>query len=281
MSPHTDPLIDPAALHAALSGTDAPTVIDVRWKLGGPSQRSEYDSGHLPGSAWVEFEECLTGTPGASGRHPMPPAEVFTAGMRAAGVRDDRPVVAYDEANSLAASRLWWLLRYFGKDDVRVLDGGLRAWTDAGYPLERTTPAVAAGDFHPHPRPGMLLDADGALALSQGGVLLDARPADRFAGRNETMDPVAGHIPGAISAPALENVGPDGRFLPPDELARRFAAHGITSHGRVGTYCGSGVQAAHEALALEISGIHPDTAVYVGSWSHWVTDPTRPVDPGH
>lgn len=272
------PLITASALAELLRDSpDGVTLLDVRWALGGPSQRPAYDDGHLPGAAWVEFEEVLTGTPGPGGRHPLPDGESFGAAMRAVGVRHDRPVVAYDAANSLAASRLWWLLRYFGKDDVQVLDGGLQAWRDAGYSLDTAVPEVIAGDFRPAPRPEMVLDADGAARYAAEQVLLDARPAERYAGRNETMDPVAGHIPGAASAPALINVGDDGRFLPAGTLAARFAAQGVADGVDVGTYCGSGVQAAHLALALEISGLRPRTAVYVGSWSHWITDPDRPI----
>ncbi len=256
---------------------DGVTLLDVRWVLGGPSQRPAYDEGHLPGAAWVEFEEALTAAPGPGGRHPLPDEATFGAAMRAAGVRADRPVVAYDAANSLAASRLWWLLRYYGKDDVRVLDGGLRAWQEAGHPLETAAPDVAEGDFDPAARPEMLLDADEAARYADRQILLDARPADRYAGRHETMDPVAGHIPGARSAPALINVDETGRFLPAAHLADRFAEQGVADGVAVGTYCGSGVQAAHLALALEVSGLHPRTAVYVGSWSHWITDPERPV----
>ncbi|NYJ74273.1 sulfurtransferase [Allobranchiibius huperziae] len=274
------PLIGAAALHDWLTGErPSPTVLDARWVLGAPSERPAYDAGHLPGASWVEFEQVCSGEPGAGGRHPMPQIEVFEAAMRAAGVDNDRPVVIYDQANSLAASRCWWLLRYFGKEDVQVLDGGYAAWTGAG--LEITTDAPSTdGDFVATTGHVALLDADGAAEYVERGVLLDARPAARYAGREETIDPVAGHIPGALSSPALENVQDDGRFLPPDDLAMRFTAHGVRPETDVGTYCGSGVQATHLALALEASGIHPHTAVYIGSWSHWITDPDRPIDAG-
>ena len=279
MNSVTGPLISVDELQQMLRGGAAlPTILDVRWQLGGPSQHTAYEQGHLPTAAWVEFEESLTGTPGPGGRHPLPDADRFGEAMRAAGVHADRPVVVYDQANSLAASRLWWLLRYYGKDDVWVLDGGLTAWLDAGLPLEPGPSDPQPGGFMPVPRPEMLLDAEGAARYAQEALLLDARPAERYAGRNETMDPVAGHIPGAQSAPALINVREDGHFLPAEELAARFAEQGITDDSVVGTYCGSGVQAAHLALALEVAGIHPQTAVYVGSWSHWITDPDRPVE---
>ncbi len=277
----SSPLITVHELDALLHDPNtSTTLIDVRWVLGGASQHPAYLEGHLPGAVWVEFEEALTDTPGAGGRHPLPDGDAFAEAMRTAGVRNDRPVAVYDAANSLAASRLWWLLRYFGKDDVRVLDGGLQAWQEAGLPLVAATVTPQRGDFTPRARPELLLDAEGAAQYAREQILLDARPADRFAGQNETMDPVAGHIPGARSTPALVNVGEDGRFLPAAELAARFAAHGVSDDAAVGTYCGSGVQAAHLALAMEVAGLHPRTAVYVGSWSHWVTDPSRPVATG-
>lgn len=225
----------------------------------------------------MEFEVACSGEPGDGGRHPMPDRQVFEAAMRAAGVRDDRPVVVYDAANSLAASRCWWLLRYFGKHDVRVLDGGYAGWVGAGLPVADESGSVIPGDFTATAGDLGLIDADDAARIAAEGILLDARPADRFAGRNETIDPVAGHIPGATSAPALINVTADGHFLPADELAARFAEIGVAEDSRVGVYCGSGVQATHLALALQIAGVASQPEVYVGSWSHWITDPARPV----
>lgn len=274
------PLVDVASLQDWLTADrPGPTLLDVRWSLGAPSQLPMYDDGHLPGASWVEFEDVcsgVSGPDGRGGRHPMPDRTVFETAMQAAGVSNDRPVVVYDSANSLAASRCWWLLRYFGKEDVQVLDGGLTAWTAAGLALETDTrPSV--GDFVATTGHVALLNAEEAAEHAERSVLLDARPATRYGGRDETIDPVAGHIPGARSAPALENVLPDGRFLPPDDLAMRFTALGVRPESQVGTYCGSGVQATHLALALEVSGIHPQSAVYIGSWSDWITDSDRPV----
>ncbi|TWE12384.1 sulfurtransferase [Rudaeicoccus suwonensis] len=274
MTDRSNPLITASALAQIL--TDV-TVLDVRWQLGAPSQRPAYDQGHLPGAAWVEFEAACSGEPGKDGRHPMPDRHVFEAAMREAGVRDDRPVVVYDAANSLAASRCWWLLRHFGKQDVRVLDGGYAGWVDAGLAVTDEAGSVIPGDFTATVGEIDLIDADDTARIAAEGILLDARPADRFAGHNETIDPVAGHIPGAVSAPALTNVTADGHFLPADELAARFGELGVTEDSRVGVYCGSGVQAAHLALALQIAGVAPRPEVYVGSWSHWITDPARPV----
>jgi thiosulfate/3-mercaptopyruvate sulfurtransferase len=193
-------------------------------------------------------------------------------------VRGDREVVAYDAGELAAAARAWWLLAYHGHRLARVLDGGVRAWTDAGLPLERGSPAPAAGDFEARPGGRPLLDADGAVRLARRGVLLDARTAVRFRGEEEPVDPVAGHIPGASSAPAGANLGADGRLLPQQELRARFERLGVRAGTPVAAYCGSGVTAAGMVLALEVAGF--PAALYVGSWSNWVADPDRPVATG-
>jgi thiosulfate/3-mercaptopyruvate sulfurtransferase len=289
-------LITVGELAALLTGDRAPTLLDVRWRLGGPPGAELYRTGHIPGAVFVDLDRDLAAAPGADGRHPLPAAAAFEAAMRRAGVRRDRPVVCYDDADSTAAARAWWLLRYFGHPSVRVLDGGFRAWTAAGHPAEpgpdNTDSAdngpdsadhpdgsgSAPGDFTATPGHLPLLDADGAAALARTGVLLDARAAERYRGETEPVDAVAGHIPGAVSAPTAENVRPDGTFRPARELAARFAALGVTGDSGVGVYCGSGVTAAHEALALTLAGV--PAALYVGSWSHWITDPSRPVATG-
>jgi thiosulfate/3-mercaptopyruvate sulfurtransferase len=178
----------------------------------------------------------------------------------------------------MAAARAWWIFRYFGVRDVRVLDGGFAAWRAAGGEVSTTVPADAAGDFVASEGQVPSLDAAGAAALAETGVLLDARAPERFAGEVEPMDKVAGHIPGAVNAPTTGNVTGDGHFLAADELRKRFAELGADGSGEVGVYCGSGVTAAHEALALEIAGI--EAPVYVGSWSEWITDPSRPIATG-
>jgi thiosulfate/3-mercaptopyruvate sulfurtransferase len=257
--------------------TVSPVLLDVRWKLGGPPGRDEYLAGHIPGATFVDLDTELASPPGPGGRHPMPSSESFQEAMRGAGVSAGRPVVVYDAGDSMAAARAWWLLRYFGHPDVRVLDGGFRAWTQAGHPVSSGPAAVSApGDFVVSPGHMPLLDADAAAALARTGVLLDARSAERFRGETEPVDAKAGHIPGAVSAPTTQNVRPDGTFADPATLAARFAA--VTGDGPVGVYCGSGVTAAHEVLALDIAGI--SAALYVGSWSAWITDPTRPIATG-
>lgn len=281
-----DALIDVAELARQLLGPRPPALLDVRWRRSGPPGVEEYRAGHLPEAAFVALDRDLAGPPGPGGRHPLPDAGSFQAAMRRAGVRDGWPVVVYDEADSTAAARAWWLLRYFGHHEVRVLDGGYRAWLAAGG-------AAVSGEESPPPapdqqaftaRPGRmpLLDAAGAAGMARSGLLLDARAAERYRGEVEPLDPVAGHIPGAVSAPTSANVGADGRFLNPEDLRRRFAGLGVTGECPVGAYCGSGVTAAHEVLALALAGI--DAALYVGSWSEWITDPARPVavgaDPG-
>jgi thiosulfate/3-mercaptopyruvate sulfurtransferase len=291
------PLISVGELARLLSTDEnAPTLLDVRWRLTGPPGIEGYQAGHVPGAVFVDLDRDLAAPPGRGGRHPMPSAAAFQAAMRRAGVSDGRLVVVYDDADSTAAARAWWLLRYFGHSQVRVLDGGYRAWTAAGQPsaisLQQpaldgaaaaaapAAPPVPAGDFTARPGHLPLLDADGAAALARTGVLLDARAGERYRGEVERVDPVAGHIPGAVSAPTAENVNPDGTFRAPADLAARFAALGASAEGGrpVGAYCGSGVTAAHEVLALTLAGV--PAALYVGSWSEWITDPARPVATG-
>jgi thiosulfate/3-mercaptopyruvate sulfurtransferase len=278
------PLTDVGTLARALAGQAPPVLLDVRWRLGGPPGIDAYRAGHLPGAVFVDLDADLAAAPGPAGRHPLPEPASFQAAMRRAGVSDGRPVVVYDEADATAAARAWWLLRYFGHRDARVLDGGLRTWTAAGGQVA-TEPGAepVPGDFTARPGHMPVLDADAAAVLARGGALLDARARERYRGEKEPVDPVAGHIPGAISAPTTGNVGPDGRFLPAAGLRARFAALGVGAEGpvldgNVGAYCGSGVAAAHEVLALEIAGI--TASLYVGSWSNWVADPARPVATG-
>jgi thiosulfate/3-mercaptopyruvate sulfurtransferase len=257
-------------------------LLDVRWRLGGPPGIDAYRAGHLPGAVFVDLDADLAAAPGPAGRHPLPEPASFQAAMRRAGVGDARPVVVYDEADATTAARAWWLLRYFGHRDSRVLDGGFRGWTAAGGQVATGDgPTPVPGDFTARPGDMPVIDADGAAGLARRGALLDARARERYRGDKEPVDPVAGHIPGAISAPTTGNVGPDGHFLPAAGLRARFAALGVSAAGpgrTVGAYCGSGVTAAHEVLALEIAGIA--ASLYVGSWSNWVADPARPVATG-
>jgi len=287
MNPGTDRdrlLVSAEALAAELAQDPAPVLLDVRWRLGGPPGIDSYRRGHLPGAVFTDLDRDLAGPPGPAGRHPLPDPATFQAAMRAAGVSHDRPVVVYDDGDATIAARGWWTLRYFGHEDVRVLDGGYRAWADAGLEVTTAEPAPAPGGFTAEPGHLPALDAAGAQAAARTGLLLDARAGERYRGETEQADPVAGHIPGAVSAPTAGNVNPDGTFRDPAELAARFAALGAapgvgTQGGAlVGAYCGSGVTAAHEVLALTLAGI--PAALYVGSWSNWIADPARPVATG-
>ncbi|MFJ4778858.1 sulfurtransferase [Streptomyces sp. NPDC088762] len=271
-------ILSVADLKSELAGSRPPVLLDVRWQLGGPDQRPAYEARHLPGAVYVDLDRELAGPPGSGGRHPLPDPEAFGAVMRRAGVSADVPVVVYDGGQGWAAARAWWLLRWTGHPDVRVLDGGLAAWTAEAGQLSAEGVTPAEGDFKPTSGPAGLLDADGAAARAREGVLLDARAGERYRGEVEPIDPVGGHIPGAVSAPTTENVGPDGRFLPADALRERFAALGVSAGSPVGVYCGSGVSGAHEVLALEVAGISAD--LYAGSWSEWSADPDRPVATG-
>jgi thiosulfate/3-mercaptopyruvate sulfurtransferase len=255
-------------------------LLDVRWRLGGPPGIDGYREGHLPGAVFTDLDKVLAAPPGPAGRHPLPEADGFQAAMCAAGVSQGRAVVVYDDGDSVAAARGWWLLRYYGHRDVRVLDGGYRAWLSAGLAVTRTEPAPEPGDFTARPDSMPVLDAAAAQAVARAGLLLDARARERYRGETEPVDPVAGHIPGAVSAPTAANLNPDGTFRDTGELAARFTELGVTAAGvgTVGAYCGSGVTAAHEVLALALAGI--PAALYVGSWSNWVADPARPVATG-
>jgi thiosulfate/3-mercaptopyruvate sulfurtransferase len=270
-------LLSAAELRLALTGERPPVVIDVSYNLAGPPGREAYDAGHIAGAHFVDLDAELAAPPGPGGRHPLPSATVVETALRRCGVSADTSVVVYDQATSLAAARAWWVFRYYGLADVHVLDGGFAAWRAAGGDARLDEPAPAEGDFVATPGGMPMLDADGAAALAERGVLLDVRVPERYAGETEPIDPVAGHIPGAVNAPVAELLQADGRYLPAAELRRHFDALGAT--GEVGTYCGSGVTAAQAAVALAEAGI--DAAVYVGSWSDWITDPDRPVATGH
>ncbi|MEW1687330.1 sulfurtransferase [Streptomyces sp. NPDC091265] len=270
------PIISASEYVSESAGPRPPVLLDVRWQLGGPHGLPDYEAGHIPGAVFVDLDTELAGPAGDGGRHPLPDPAVFGAVMRRAGVGRDSSVIVYDGGQGWAAARAWWLLRGTGHEDVRVLDGGLAAWTGE---LSKETPVPAEGDFTPAPGALPLLDADGAAALARSGLLLDARAAERYRGDVEPIDRVGGHIPGAVSAPTGENVGADGRFLPADALATRFAGLGATGESaEVGVYCGSGVSGAHQVLALEIAGHR--AALYAGSWSQWSRDESRPVATG-
>lgn len=272
-------LITPADLQAALHSPNPPRVLDVRWALGGPPGHGEYLAGHVPGSVFVDLDtELATIDDPRDGRHPIPADGVLQRAARRWGLHDGDTVVVHDAGGNLSAARAWWLLTDAGVADVRVLDGGLAAWTAAGLPL-------ATGDVVPEPgtislEPGQLpaTDIDGAAAWPQRGVLLDVRAPERYRGEVEPVDPRAGHVPGAVNVPTGGNVDEDGTFLAPEALRERFAAAGVEPGTEVAVYCGSGVTASHTVLALRLAGI--DATLYPGSWSQWSQHPDRPVATG-
>lgn len=269
-------LISADELAPQLASAEPPVLLDVRWALGDPHGYQHYLDGHLPGAVYVDLDTELAAPPvPVEGRHPLPELDDLQAAARRWGIGQGSRVVVYDNGGNLAAARAWWLLRWAGVADVRLLDGGLGAWNR---PLETgfgRTPEP--GDVVLKPGHLPVLSIDEAAALPENGVLLDARAGERYRGEQEPVDPKAGHIPGAISAPTGENLAPNGRFRPVEELAARFRELGA-GQGPVGVYCGSGVTASHEIAALAIAGI--EAALYPGSWSQWSNQPDRPVATG-
>ena len=258
-------------------------VLDVRWALttaNTPAGRQDYDAGHVPGAFFVDLDTELAAPPGDGGRHPLPDPAVVQAVLRRAGITEHSRVVVHDARESYAAARAWWVLRWLGISDVRVLDGGYAAWLAAGLPVSTEEPADRHGDVVVQPGRLPTLDAAGAAALARDGLLLDARAPERYAGETEPIDPVAGHVPGAVNSPTTEWLAEDGTFR--GDLAEHWATvtDGVDlGSGPVGVYCGSGVTAAHEMLALAELGV--DSVLYPGSWSEWIRDPSRPVATGH
>ena len=273
-------LIESAELAEQLATDQRPVLADVRWTLGGPPGLADYEAEHIPGAHWVDLEQHLSAAPGAGGRHPLPDLARFQTAMRAIGVCRYRPVVAYDAGSSLAAARLWWLLIDSGHDAVRVLNGGMAAWRTAGLATESgPSPVTVPGDFVARPGQRAQLSADDIAADLAGDWrlrLVDVRAPERYSGESEPIDPVAGHIPGAVNLPSMANLDGDGRFLDGSAIARRFTDAGVDTEAVL--YCGSGVTAAHSLLALESAGL--TGAIYPGSWSDWITDPRRPVATG-
>jgi thiosulfate/3-mercaptopyruvate sulfurtransferase len=275
-------LITVEELAALTAAGERPRLLDVRWRLGGPPGREEYRAGHIPGAVYVDLDEELAAPAGPGvGRHPLPAPDDLQAAARSWGLRDGEAVVAYDDSGNLSAARAWWLLRWAGLSDVRLLDGGLAAWRATGHPVvSGDEPPVVPGDVTLSSGVLPTVDPDGVAALIADEVLvLDARAGERYRGEVASIDPKPGHIPGAVSAPTAENLTPEGAFRPAAELAERFAALGAKPGSTVGVYCGSGVTAAHELAALAIAGID-DVILYPGSWSQWATLPDRPVATG-
>ncbi|MGN6599949.1 MAG: sulfurtransferase [Actinomycetes bacterium] len=289
----TDDLISAAELAAALeSGGEGPSrlrVLDVRWSLGSGADRDAYGAGHVPTAVFCDLDDVLAGPPGAAGRHPLPDPRHVQAWLASHLISAEDEVVVYDGRDSVAAARAWWVLRWVGQSGVRVLDGGWDAWLAGGWAVETApnpTPVGAVLDVEGDetsmswPTESSMPDVDVSevLAVARDGVLLDARAAERYRGEVEPVDPVAGHIPGALSAPSADNLDADGRFLPPEALRQRFLGLGVDGSRPIAVYCGSGVTAAHEILALRRAGL--DASLFAGSWSAWISDPSRPVATG-
>lgn len=251
-------------------------VCDVRFHLADHDQgRREYEAGHLPGAVFVDLHHELAGGPGG-GRHPLPTVEAFTGLLGELGIEPRHHVVAYDSAGGAIASRLWWMLRSIGHSTVSVLDGGIQAWTERGHPLTAVVPERTATDYPPVTEwTGIVSADDVAQGIGYGATVIDARAPERFRGELEPIDARAGHIPGSINRFHGDNLGPDGRHRPVAELAERFA--GVGSSPIV--YCGSGVTACHDLLALSLIGCSA-ARLYPGSWSEWSGDPERPVATG-
>ncbi|MFF2371522.1 sulfurtransferase [Agromyces sp. NPDC058110] len=272
--------VDELADRLAADAPDARTVVlDVRWSLAQPDGTEAYRAGHIPGAVYVDLDtELADHDVVGAGRHPLPAEAALTAAMRRWGLRAGDSVVVVDDLGNQSAARAWWLLRHAGFDDVRMLDGALGAWRAAGHPLETGDVVPEPGDATAHYGGMPVLDIDEAAALPARGVLLDVRAAERYRGEVEPIDPRAGHIPGARSAPTGSTLDSDGRFLPADALRARFAEVGVVQGTQVATYCGSGVTGAHAVAALAVAGV--DAALFPGSWSQWSNDASRPVATG-
>ncbi len=282
MAPFTT-LIDAATLAEQLARDDL-VLFDCRAELGNVHWgEAQYAEAHLPGAQFLHLDRDLSGpiTP-TSGRHPLPDPHTLAKRLGALGAGPGCQVVAYDQGPGAYAARLWWLMRWIGFRDVAVLDGGIAAWRAAGLPLETTvrTPRARALTATPDMRAVVTSDELAELRLRPGNLLVDARGAERFAGRNETIDPVAGHGPGARSFPFTTNLGDDGRFLPAEVLRQRFETLlGSQPPSALIAMCGSGVTACHNLLALEHAGLG-GARLHAGSWSEWIRDPRRPVATG-
>jgi thiosulfate/3-mercaptopyruvate sulfurtransferase len=263
------PVIDVAALRPEY------VLADVRSYLDGRVGRDAYDAGHLPGAVFVDLGEQLAAhtDPSLGGRHPLPTPEAFAAAMGSLGIGDEDVVVAYDDAGGTMAARLVWMLRATGLD-AALLDGGIQAWDG---PLETSPATRAPATFSVRPWPAERLATIDDAADTAANLVIDARQRDRFHGAADTLDPRFGHIPGAHSVPCRENLTADGRFLPVEELRAKFGEAGITGNEAVISYCGSGVTACHNLLALEYAGLGGGR-LFPGSWSLWSRDPERPLE---
>jgi len=280
-------IIDVASLRGALGAPNV-RILDCRHDLAQPDLgQKQYRQGHIPGAVFAHLDRDLAGARTASsGRHPLPDAAAMAARLRSWGIRNASRVIAYDASEGSYAARAWWLLRWLGHSDVAVLDGGWPAWVAAGYPTSDQEPALEPGDFSVRPGLQAVIGVDAvaarcaAAAPGSPALLLDARAPDRYEGRNETVDPVAGHIPGAVNRFWKRNLTEGGRFKQPAQLRAEYQAIlGGRTPDAVSVQCGSGVTACHDLLALHLAGLE-GAALFSGSWSQWIADPTRPIRTG-
>ena len=272
------PLVTARELIEDVSKLPTPVILDVRWQLGDGRGREHYWSGHIPGAQYVDLPTQLAGARNVrEGRHPLPSHHDFEEALRRAGVDNDSRVVVYDDLGNTSAARAWWLMRWAGKQDVYLLDGGLKAWIAEGEDLA-VGPGnpVERGDFTFDHDAMRTVDIDEAAAWPERGVLLDVRAPDRYYGRTEPIDSRAGHIPGAINLPTSSFLDERGKFLPPERLREIFAEVGVTSGRETVVYCGSGIHACHALAAMEVAGLEAGR-LFPGSWSQWSADRSRPI----
>jgi thiosulfate/3-mercaptopyruvate sulfurtransferase len=282
MNKDESPLIATQELHGLL-GTPGLLVVDCRFELGNAlAGRMAYDTGHIPGAVFASMDEDLAGPRRAgSGRHPLPSPAAFAASLSRWGFTPSSRVVAYDQANGASAARLWWMLRATGHAGVQLLDGGFAAWLAEGRAIDAVVPRPAPTTVIEREFDGVVSSAEVMAGLAGSHItLVDARAPDRFAGQNETVDPVAGHVPGAVNLPFAGNLTPASRFKDAAALRLRWApVLQKAQQAPIVAMCGSGITACHNLLALELAG-HRGARLYAGSFSEWITDPSRPVMAG-
>ena len=272
------PLISVEELRARLEAGDGIRLLDVRYRLEKPNGREDHRAGHLPGAVYVDMDtELATHGDPSEGRHPVPSRDVLQDAARRWGLNPGDAVAVYDDYRSVSAARAWWLLSRSGIEDVRVLNGGLAAWTAAGLPLEEGDVVPERGSIELEELGGPVASIDDAEGWPARGVLVDVRAPERYRGETEPYDPIAGHIPGAVNLPAGAYLEGEG-FAAPEAIREALAGAGATNGSPVAAYCGSGLTAAHLALAGAVVGV--DVTVFPGSWSQWSNTPGRPVATG-
>lgn len=278
------PLISAQSLHQYISDSTTPIcIIDARFNLSAPKQGQEmYSQGHIPGAIFLDLDKEMCGhKTGTNGRHPLPDREELAQRLRQIGINDDTLIIIYDDADSMFAAHVWWLMLWLGHQQVQVLDGGLNAWIAAGYELSTQIPhMMSPGNIQSHPSLVPTVDATYVLnhLESPQMLIIDARAAERFRGDVEPLDPAAGHIPGAINRPFMQNLNTDKHFKSPEQLHQEWQQLiGQTPISAVVHQCGSGVSACHNILAMAHAGFGM-TTIYPGSWSEWCADSSRPVE---